>query len=86
MNTRRAYAIYIALCSFAAITTACMWVAATGSFHPPWWAILTSSAVICLGCDLGTDAIVRWRARPERVQRRTHARSNTASPKENQAA
>jgi hypothetical protein len=75
MRRLHRFALGILIPAGAGIGFAAVWIAATGTFRPPVWALITVSVVLgVLSYALETAAEHRRRPLPVSARRRAHAR------------
>jgi len=63
------------------VAFAAVWIAATGTFRPPWWALaIASAALAALSYTVETAGTARRTPQPPRARRRAHARTTPTTP------
>jgi hypothetical protein len=79
MRKYRSGLIWSGLVLTGGITSAALWIAATGTFRLAWWWIAAVSVLIGIAADAGEKAITRRLNRRSRP-RRAHARTTPKTP------
>ncbi len=77
MRRLHRFALGILIPAGVAIGFAAVWIAATGTFRPPVWALITASAFLG-GLSVVLDTAADPRRRPLPATRRAHARPTTS--------
>lgn len=86
MRKYRSGLIWFGLVLFGGITSAALWITATGTFRLAWWWIVTGSIIVGIAADAAEKAITRRLDRKSRP-RRAHARTTpTQTRKDTPAA